>query len=54
LSGNTGYTAFPHLHFIAWKFNDKGQWQQIATRFRTKKGVKYVRPWKWYRSILPE
>jgi murein DD-endopeptidase MepM/ murein hydrolase activator NlpD len=54
LSGNTGYTAFPHLHFIAWKFNDKGQWQQIATRFRTKKGVKYVRPWKWYRSMLPE
>jgi murein DD-endopeptidase MepM/ murein hydrolase activator NlpD len=54
LSGNTGYTAFPHLHFIAWKFNDKGQWQQIATRFQTKKGVKYVRPWKWYRSMLPE
>ena len=26
LSGNTGYTAFPHLHFIAWRFNDKGQW----------------------------
>lgn len=54
LSGNTGYTAFPHLHFIAWKFNDKGQWQQIATRFQTKKGIKYVRPWRWYRSILPE
>jgi murein DD-endopeptidase MepM/ murein hydrolase activator NlpD len=54
LSGNTGYTAFPHLHFIAWKFNDKGQWQQIATRFQTKKGVKYVRPWKWYRSMSPE
>jgi murein DD-endopeptidase MepM/ murein hydrolase activator NlpD len=54
LSGNTGYTAFPHLHFIAWKFNDKGQWQQIATRFQTKKGIKYVRPWKWYRSNLPE
>lgn len=54
LSGNTGYTAFPHLHFIVWRFNDKGQWQQIATRFQTKKGVKYVRPWKWYRSILPD
>lgn len=54
LSGNTGYTAFPHLHFIAWKFNEKGQWQQIATKFRTKKGAKYLRPWKWYKSILPD
>lgn len=54
LSGNTGYTAFPHLHFIAWKFNDKGQWQQIATRFQTKKGAKYLRPWKWYRNVLPD
>jgi murein DD-endopeptidase MepM/ murein hydrolase activator NlpD len=50
LSGNTGYTAFPHLHFIAWKYNNKGQWQQIANRFQTTKGVKYLRPWKWYRS----
>ena len=51
LSGNTGYTAFPHLHFIAWKFNDKGGWEQIATRFTTSKGVKYLKPWKWYRSV---
>lgn len=50
LSGNTGYTAFPHLHFIAWKFNNKGQWQQVATRFQTSKGIKYLRPWKWYRG----
>ena len=50
LSGNTGYTAFPHLHFIAWKFNDKGGWEQIATRFKTSKGVKYLKPWKWYKS----
>ncbi len=50
LSGNTGYTAFPHLHFIVWKFNEKGQWQQVATRFQTSKGVKYLKPWKWYRN----
>lgn len=50
LSGNTGYTAFPHLHFIAWKFDGKGQWQMIATRFETPKGIKYLRPWKWYRN----
>jgi murein DD-endopeptidase MepM/ murein hydrolase activator NlpD len=27
LSGNTGYTAFPHLHFIVWTSRG-GQWQQ--------------------------
>ena len=51
LSGNTGYTAFPHLHFIAWKTDSRGQWQMIATRFQTRKGVRYVRPWKWYKNL---
>ncbi len=50
LSGNTGYTAFPHLHFIVWKINSRGQWQQIPTRFLTSKGIKYLKPWKWYRG----
>jgi murein DD-endopeptidase MepM/ murein hydrolase activator NlpD len=50
LSGNTGYTAMPHLHFIVWKYNEKGQWQQIATRFQTSKGIRYLRAWKWYRN----
>jgi murein DD-endopeptidase MepM/ murein hydrolase activator NlpD len=50
LSGNTGYTAFPHLHFIVWKFNADGQFRQIPTRFQTSKGIKYLKPWKWYRS----
>ena len=49
LSGNTGYTAFPHLHFMVWKSN-RGQWQQVPTRFQTSKGVKYIKPWKWYRN----
>lgn len=44
-SGNTGYTAFPHLHFQVSDVNGKN----IATRFRTKKGVHYLRPGKWYR-----
>ncbi len=52
-SGNTGYTAFPHLHFIVWKNNDRGQWQQVATRFETSKGIKYPRAWRWYRSNTP-
>lgn len=48
-SGNTGYTAFPHLHFIVWTFAPNGQWQQVATRFETQKGVRYLKAWKWYR-----
>lgn len=48
LSGNTGYTAFPHLHFIVWR-SERGNWQQVPTRFKTKRGIKYLKPWKWYR-----
>jgi len=47
-SGNTGYTAFPHLHFIVWTSAANGQWQQVATRFQTKRGVRYLRAWNWY------
>ena len=43
LSGKTGYAAFPHLHFLVWTYNN-GNWQQIATRFQTSKGIKYLRP----------
>jgi murein DD-endopeptidase MepM/ murein hydrolase activator NlpD len=50
LSGKTGYAAIPHLHFIVWSFDRRGQWQQVATRFRTSKGIRYLRPWKWYRN----
>ena len=49
LSGKTGYAALPHLHFIVWKSDSRG-WQQVATRFQTSKGIKYLRPWKWYKS----
>jgi murein DD-endopeptidase MepM/ murein hydrolase activator NlpD len=47
-SGNTGYTAFPHLHFIVWASTAGGQWQQVATRFKTKRGIRYLKAWKWY------
>lgn len=46
-SGNTGYTAFPHLHFQVYDANGKN----IATRFNTKKGVIYLRPGKWYKCV---
>ena len=48
LSGNTGYTFLPHLHFMVWT-NKNGQWQQIPTRFLTSKGPKYLRPLRKYR-----
>lgn len=48
LSGKTGYAAIPHLHFIVWK-SSGGQWQQVPTRFSTSKGIKYLRPWRWYK-----
>ena len=48
LSGKTGYTLFPHLHFIVWRFDANGQWQQVGTRFSTGKGIKYLRPMRYY------
>lgn len=53
LSGRTGYTYFPHLHFIVWRSDGKGQWKQIGTRFRTNKGIGYLRPFRIYRNTQP-
>ena len=50
LSGKTGYTALPHLHFLVWTFNGRGDWQQVPTRFQTSKGTKYLRAMRKYRS----
>ena len=49
LSGNTGYSAFPHLHFEVYKTSMS--YSTIPTRFNTKKGIRYLRPGKFYRSI---
>ncbi len=49
LSGKTGYTLFPHLHFIAWRSTSNG-WQQVATRFQSSKGIHYLRPFRFYRK----
>lgn len=49
LSGKTGYAAMPHLHFLVW-ITHNGQWQQVATRFRTSRGIKYLKGWKTYQK----
>ena len=53
LSGKTGYAAVPHLHFLVWTTKN-GQWQQLATRFQTSKGIKYLRSWKKYQNSKAE
>ena len=53
LSGKSGYTYFPHLHFIVWKSTKNGQWTQIGTRFKTNKGIRYLRPFRFYRNQIP-
>jgi murein DD-endopeptidase MepM/ murein hydrolase activator NlpD len=49
LSGKTGYSALPHLHFLVWS-NKNGQWQQVPTRFHTANGDKYLRPFRYYKN----
>lgn len=50
LSGKTGYSAMPHLHFLVWSTDSNRQWRQVGTRFQTSKGVKYLRPLRKYRN----
>lgn len=52
LSGNTGYTYFPHLHFIVWEFDSDRNFTQIPTRFRTANGAQYLKAIKRYENSL--
>ncbi len=48
-AGSTGYSATPHLHFIVWGSTAKGR-TQLPTRFKTGKGIEYLKPGKWYKA----
>ena len=48
LSGDTGYSAFPHLHF--WVYDEN--YDTMPTRFKTSKGVKYLKPRNRYKKSL--
>jgi murein DD-endopeptidase MepM/ murein hydrolase activator NlpD len=50
-SGNTGYTAFPHLHFEVVGKTKNGTTTQIPVRFYTNKGIKYLKPLKKYKVV---
>jgi murein DD-endopeptidase MepM/ murein hydrolase activator NlpD len=52
ISGKTGYTAFPHLHFIVWSSDATRQWRQVPTRFQTSKGIRYLRPLRKYHNKM--
>jgi len=47
LSGNTGYSAFPHLHFQVIGADGK----ELLPRFQTKKGIIFLRPGRWYKAL---
>jgi murein DD-endopeptidase MepM/ murein hydrolase activator NlpD len=51
ISGNTGYSAFPHLHFWVYRYDAQGNLQTIPTRFQTHKGIRYLRPGRSYKRL---
>lgn len=39
LSGNTGHTTMPHLHFAVYRAIDKGRYQSLPVRFLSADGI---------------
>jgi len=52
LSGFTGKTLTPHLHFLVYQLDCNKYWYPIPTRFFTESGPVYLRPSKKYKSVI--
>ena len=50
LSGNTGFSAFPHLHFVVTGNPAKNR-EEIPVRFYTEKGVMFLEPLRRYKAL---
>ena len=50
LSGHTGYSAFPHLYFMVFTY-ENGQKKTIPIRFKTTRGIKYIRPGRKFKAV---
>ncbi len=46
--GKSGYAIKPHLHFWIFRRGDYGIYEEVATRFKTDNGIKYLRGGRWY------
>jgi murein DD-endopeptidase MepM/ murein hydrolase activator NlpD len=50
LSGSTGFSAFPHLHFEVTGGMQKAK-DEIPVRFRTEKGAAFLQPLRRYKAM---
>jgi murein DD-endopeptidase MepM/ murein hydrolase activator NlpD len=48
-SGNSGYSAFPHLH-VEVVVPDNGHFRQLPMRFQLRKDARFLRPGRYYRN----
>jgi murein DD-endopeptidase MepM/ murein hydrolase activator NlpD len=50
LSGHTGFSAFPHLHFEVTRQQGISK-DDFPVLFQTRKGIKFLQPLHWYKAL---
>jgi murein DD-endopeptidase MepM/ murein hydrolase activator NlpD len=50
LSGSTGFSAFPHLHFEVTRQTGISR-EDFPVLFQTRKGIKFLQPLHWYKAL---
>jgi murein DD-endopeptidase MepM/ murein hydrolase activator NlpD len=50
LSGSTGFSAFPHLHFEVTRQTGISH-EDFPVLFQTRKGIKFLQPLHWYKAL---